>query len=99
MKKVWENVSDDISTSNKQLDKQKKLYQEIKLILDKLPSSAVGTTNTQELYSLLDSTTEVKDLQTLKDITKQYYNESIAGEKELTNAQKIKTTKHKRNIQ
>ena len=88
--KVWENITDDIGVANKQLDKQKNLYKEIKTILDKLPSSAVGTANTQELYSLLDSTTEIKDLQALKDLSKQYYDESIASEKDLTNAQKLK---------
>ena len=85
---TFENVTDNIVGANNQLEKQKKLYTEIKAKLDSLPQSAIGTNETQDMYSMLDSSTSVEDLQTLKGMTNSYYSDAMALEKQYTQQRK-----------
>ena len=81
-------ITEDAEKQKNILEEQSRIYQKIKSTLDSLPEQFKGTTATQDLYSMLDTSNNFDDLKALQNITDNYYKEIIALEKQYQSVKK-----------
>lgn len=81
-------ITEDAEKQKNILEEQSKIYQKIKSTLDSLPEQFKGTTITQDLYSMLDTSNSLDDLKALQNITDNYYKEITALEKQYQSVKK-----------
>lgn len=91
-KSINKDKEEAIRLAEEESAKIKKLQSDALKSLNSLPKSAIGTDDTKQMFSLLNTSKSLKDVESLKSIVDDYYKECIANEKKL-NSEKTNTAK------